>query len=451
MKKQLRKGLITSLIIVLILPMALNAEQPEKGFYIAPEIGYFHADSDFDGRNLKNMGGTPLFYGLSLGYQLNKNLAFEIAYDFIKAEVDNSAIDKDGKLHSSGACMDGQNYRFNGLFSLDFTRSIAPYLTAGIGGLDFDPQYGVDKKLAVNGGLGLKIALTEQLSLRCGVQSYYTYNDKDTDYTIGIGLAYIFAKPEKKKVDSDGDGVSDVDDKCPNTPTGIIVDMNGCPLDDDRDGVPNYLDKCPNTPAGVAVDKNGCPSDDDKDEVPNYLDKCPNTPAGIPVDKYGCPLDDDNDGVPNYLDKCPGTPLNTKVDINGCPEIEESKTGAAEQSPVVIEEKPPALLVLFDLNKSGIKKEYMANIEAFAKYLQKYPEVKATIEGHADSTGADAYNKKLSKKRADAVVKIFVNKFGIESSRLTVIAYGESNPIADNKTKEGRKTNRRAVSANIVH
>jgi len=121
--------------------------------------------------------------------------------------------------------------------------------------------------------------------------------------------------------DTDGDGVYDYLDKCPNTPQGVKVDANGCPLDTDSDGVADYLDKCPNTPIGVKVDENGCPIDTDKDGVPDYLDKCPNTPEGAQVDANGCPLDTDGDGVIDLLDKCPGTPVEARgtVDANGCP------------------------------------------------------------------------------------------------------------------------------------
>jgi OOP family OmpA-OmpF porin len=58
--------------------------------------------------------------------------------------------------------------------------------------------------------------------------------------------------------DSDGDGIPDNKDKCPNTPSGVKVDVFGCALDSDRDGVANYLDQCPNTPKGATVDARGC-------------------------------------------------------------------------------------------------------------------------------------------------------------------------------------------------
>ena len=173
--------------------------------------------------------------------------------------------------------------------------------------------------------------------------------DNDYFYTFTAGLSYYFGRDK----DSDGDGVPDYIDKCPDTPHGVKVDNFGCPLDSDGDGVPDYLDKCPDTPTGVKVDAmvvlliqmvmvfriilinvlilhhgvkvdaNGCPLDSDGDGVPDYLDKCPNTPTGVKVDASGCPLDSDGDGVPDYLDKCPNTPKGTKVDANGCPVMKE--------------------------------------------------------------------------------------------------------------------------------
>jgi OmpA family protein/outer membrane protein with beta-barrel domain/thrombospondin type 3 repeat protein len=119
--------------------------------------------------------------------------------------------------------------------------------------------------------------------------------------------------------DSDGDGVPDGIDQCPDTPHGAIVDAKGCPIDSDGDGVPDGIDQCPNTPHGATVDAKGCPSDSDGDGVPDGIDQCPNTPHGAIVDAKGCPLDSDGDGVPDGIDKCPTTPPGTKVDATGCP------------------------------------------------------------------------------------------------------------------------------------
>ena len=129
------------------------------------------------------------------------------------------------------------------------------------------------------------------------------------------------------QTDSDGDGVTDDLDLCPDTPSGEDVDSNGCSdsqLDDDNDGVNNDVDQCPDTPSGETVDTNGCSDsqlDDDNDGVNNDVDQCPDTPSGETVDTNGCSdsqLDDDNDGINNDLDQCPDTPSGENVDANGC-------------------------------------------------------------------------------------------------------------------------------------
>jgi OmpA-OmpF porin, OOP family len=77
------------------------------------------------------------------------------------------------------------------------------------------------------------------------------------DFVKNVFLAEVVT-PVAKPLDSDGDGVTDDMDRCPDTPKGVVVDDKGCPLDTDGDGVPDYLDKCPNTPKGATVDARGC-------------------------------------------------------------------------------------------------------------------------------------------------------------------------------------------------
>lgn len=158
----------------------------------------------------------------------------------------------------------------------------------------------------------------------------------------------------------------------------------------------------------------------------------PATPVA-PVPAVMPPGDDDQDGVINPLDKCPGTPRNVVVDADGCPKT---------RNEIVMRE----LKVLFDTDKSVVKPQYHGEIEAVAKLMQEFPEAAVEVQGHTDSTASDAYNMRLSQRRADAVVKILVNKFGIAASRVTSKGYGESQPVADNKTAEGRAKNRRTVA-----
>ena len=242
---------------------------------------------------------------------------------------------------------------------------------------------------------------------------------------VGGALGLVICKEE---LDSDGDGVPDTLDKCPNTPMGVEVDANGCPLDADGDGVPDYLDKCPDTPKGVKVDAKGCPADSDGDGVPDHLDKCPNTPKGCKVDKKGCPIDSDGDGVPDCQDKCLGTPPNTKVDANGCPPVGEE------------------LLIIsgikFAFDSAALDKDSEVLLERAVANLKRNPQMNVLIEGHTDSVGAEDYNMGLSLRRAKAVEDYIVTQ-GIAEERMDIKGLGESDPLESNDTPEGRAQNRR--------
>jgi OmpA-OmpF porin, OOP family len=196
-------------------------------------------------------------------------------------------------------------------------------------------------------------------------------------------------------------------------------------LDSDSDGVLDVNDKCPGTPKGVAVDARGCPLDSDGDGVPDYLDQCPNTPAGTPVDAKGCALksdlDADGDGVVDSKDRCPNTPKGAKVNAVGCWVVAN---------------------VFFDTNKADIKPEMKPGLDEALQVLSQNPQLRIEVQGHTDSDGADAYNQNLSERRAKAVADHFVQQ-GIAADRISSKGYGETQPVADNKTKEGKAQNRR--------
>ena len=262
------------------------------------------------------------------------------------------------------------------------------------------------------------------------------------------------------RVDTDGDGIPDISDKCPNTVAGISVDSIGCMLDFDKDGVADNYDKCPNTPAGVPVNMNGCPLDFDKDGVPDYLDKCPNTSLKTEVDSPGCVLDSDRDGSPDFKDKCPGTPGGHPVDSLGClPDFD--KDGVADifdKCPntlpgVRVDEKGCPINKKEDLDqlKKGIQfktgsakltKNSYSTLNDIVDLMNKIPEANLEVQGHTDNKGSEKKNLKLSETRAKAVVK-YLNKKGIDSSRLRAVGYGSEKPIADNDDAAGRAQNRR--------
>jgi len=276
--------------------------------------------------------------------------------------------------------------------------------------------------------------------------------------TIGCPGKGLLDAPCPKPMDSDGDGVVDAKDKCPTTPAGRKVNADGCELDGDGDGVVDALDKCPTTPAGRKVNADGCELDGDGDGVVDALDKCPTTPAGRKVNAEGCELDGDGDGVVDALDKCPTTPAGRKVNAEGC-ELDGDGDGvvdALDKCPTVYAQTadgcPPAaapapkILTLegvnFDNNEAILRLDAYPALDRAAASLKEWGDVKVEVAGHTDDRSTDEYNLELSQRRAEAVRAYLIGK-GISADRLTAKGYGESKPIADNDTEDGRFKNRR--------
>ena len=324
-------------------------------------------------------------------------------------------------------------------------------------------------------GLGFKVALSDNVALRADGRHYIVVDNSKFDGTqqnflATGGLEFQFGGGEETAMsvdqdhdgvlnsldrcadtppgvvvdafgcpaDADADGVYDVDDKCPGSPAGTTVDQTGCPADSDHDGVIDDLDKCPDTPAKTQVDAVGCPLpaparlDSDRDGVADEDDKCPGTPAIVPVNQVGCPRDSDSDGVFDVDDKCPGTPAGVAVDPTGCPVPAPAKTSLD-------------LAIKFDSDKSAVPPSAKPELEKAAAFIAEHPGAHIVIEGHTDDIGPAAYNQKLSLRRAGSVRQALIEKYNVPADRVVARGYGESRPVADNSTPEGRLANRRVV------
>ena len=233
--------------------------------------------------------------------------------------------------------------------------------------------------------------------------------------------------------DTDGDGIVDASDACPDV-FGLAA-LNGCP-DTDGDGIADASDACPDV-AGLAA-LNGCP-DADGDGVADKDDKCP-TVAG-PRDNGGCPYQDaDKDGVADKDDDCPT--VAGPASNRGCPEV---------TTEVLEELRVQARAVYFNSGKSTFKagdKETPARLDAIKAILQNYPNAKFSIEGHTDSDGSDKLNQKLSEDRAAAVMNALIER-GVNVDNLVSKGFGESMPVATNKTAAGKAQNRRTEIKHI--
>lgn len=320
----------------------------------------------------------------------------------------------------------------------------------------FDPQVGLgggynwldsEGNGTLNGSAGFNIWFSDNIALN--LQSTYKHafkDEADSHFQHAAGIKFIFGGK-----DTDGDGIYDKDDECPET--AGLAEFNGCP-DTDGDGIEDRKDACPNE-AGLA-EFDGCP-DTDGDGIADPKDECP-TVAGIAA-MNGCP-DADGDGIKDSEDECPNEagPKANKgcpyVDMDGdgvldkddqCPEVAGTvaNNGCPEPTAEAIKElNEYSKTVLFDTNKASIRPDSGDALKSISDIMEEYSNTIFHIEGHTDSQGSDAYNLKLSQERA-ASVREFLISTGVPANRLTSQGYGESRPIATNNTAAGRQDNRR--------
>ncbi len=122
--------------------------------------------------------------------------------------------------------------------------------------------------------------------------------------------------------------------------------------------------------------------------------------------------------------------------VEPMPQSQPEPEPAAE--PVRVE-----LDVKFDFDRDVVKQDSYGDIQNLADFMKEYGQTTTVLEGHTDSVGTDAYNQRLSERRANAVRNVLVDQYGVEGGRVNAVGYGESRPVADNATEEGRAINRR--------
>ena len=331
------------------------------------------------------------------------------------------------------------------------SKVIDPSLSVG-GGYTFfgDSSYGT-----LNPGAGLTLWFTENVGLELATKYKKSFGDREdasgtpdapSHFQHSAGLIFKFGGK-----DTDGDGIYDKDDACPEV--AGLKEFNGCP-DTDGDGIQDSADACPEV-AGLAA-LNGCP-DTDGDGIADKDDSCPEV-AGLAA-LNGCP-DADGDGVADKDDKCP-TVAGPKANA-GCPWPDTDGDGVLDKDdkcptvkgtvanqgcPEVSEEVMKTLnnygkVILFDSGKSTFQKGTYTVLQSITSILKEYPYSKFMVEGHTDSDGSNQLNQALSENRA-AAVKNYLIENGISTDRLRSTGFGETKPIATNKTAKGKAMNRR--------
>ena len=391
---------------LLLLGTQVNAGEVDDRWYIAPALSYIKADED---RNADN----------DLSFRLGIGKAISDTWDIEANLVIDSLDFKNGlsKYKQKGLGLDALYF-----FSRD--TNFAPYAVIGTGILN-TKTVGESTNVMLNAGLGFKKDLTDNgLALRADARYRTDFDDYSVssqkrfgDWVFSLGLA-IPLGDKVKPAPMTAPVAATIATPAPAAPAK--------PMDSDGDGVVDSQDRCPNSPAGAKVNAQGCELDSDGDGVVDSQDRCPNSPAGAKVNAQGCELDSDGDGVVDSQDRCPTSKMGIKVDNNGC------------AIPEVIILKG----VNFETSSDRLTSDSIGILNGVAETLLRRTEISIEVGGYTDNRGATSSNEKLSQKRAQAVAKYLASR-GIKADRLTAKGYGESNPVADNNTETGRAQNRR--------
>jgi outer membrane protein OmpA-like peptidoglycan-associated protein len=327
---------------------------------------------------------VPTVSEIKVGNYMGSGFTFVAGATFNKIKkVGDSSVDDLAYIAADGEI----KYSFRELLNDGW---FAPYIGVG-GGYTWidDIGFGTANALA---GLDFWVAENLALTFQSTYKQAFEANYGATHFQHTAGLKFKFGGK-----DTDGDGIYDYEDECPLIPG--LPEFNGCP-DTDGDGLPDNLDECPLVPGPIA--NNGCPW-----------------------------ADGDGDGVADKDDLCPD--VTGTIANSGCPEVNEAMRIALNSY---------AKTILFDVDKSTIKKQSDVVLNDIIAIMKEYPTAKFLIEGHCDGYGTVELNNKLSKARA-AAVENYLQENGIADDRLSSKGFGKSNPLYTNKTREGRAGNRR--------
>lgn len=418
MKKRLSGIVAASLIISATAAFAANREGQ---FSVSPVIGGY----TFEGG--KQHLDTNLVYGARAGYNFTKAIGVEALFDYVYTE----SYRNKGKLDM---------YRYGGdlLYHFMPDNNLVPYLAAGYSAVNFYGAH-MDRKAhgAFDYGAGLKYFLNDNFALRADVRHIIYRFDNTTfnnlEYTLGAYIPFGGVAPAPKPV---AQPVAPPPAPAPE-PAKIVAPP---PAPSANLSVsPVTIVKSDNAAATLSW-------------TSSNADKCSIQPEIGQVAPQGSraisPMADTA-----YTLTCSGAGGEATSSANigvtlpppPAPVVESAKKIEAKER---FCNKPSVVSVLFDTNKADIKQQYTADLSKLGEFLKEFPNAKGEISGHTDSVGDEKSNLKLSQRRADSVKSYIGKNFNVAPERITAMGYGESKPIASNKTKEGKAKNRR-IEANF--
>ncbi len=413
----MRKTGIVAALLLMGLSSAALAENRGETVTFAPYVGGY----TFQGS--QHLETSPV-YGFRLGYNFTENWALEGVVDYLKTEgTKNSGIGNVEMLRYGGDV----------LYNFMPKSSLVPYLAAGVGGMKLLSGGHPDQRIIGNYGGGVKWFMTENFALRGDVRGLnYQYDKKwktNVEYTLGLHIAVGAPKPAPAPV-----VVAEpvVEAAAPKAAPVVVTPPPAPAPTSNLNAEPATLEKGKTTTlTWSSANTSGCEIQPGIGPVPASGSKVV-TPAANT----------------SYTLTCNGEGGKTATSVAGV-EVTEPvvKEAAAAKASAVAAGSRLTLKVNFDTGKSIIKKQYYDELKVVGDGLNEQKNLKGVIEGHTDNVGSDKSNLALSQRRANAVRDYIVKNFKVDRNRLAAKGYGESKPIADNATAEGRAQNRRIEAA----
>ena len=431
------------------------------GGFLNNDKSQFYELSKFLDANRPNIQKVSPELGLRFAYFFLPNIGVEAEGSMVMTST--QGMDAAGTGTDQGASLYSGHVQAIFQYPVPDLR-LVPFAALGAGVWHTSSDYlGSDTDWPLHVGIGARFFVSDQVAIRAdlrylrgpSIQDPYTLNAGYGELMVGVqwspgasshGGGEEPPPPPPIDRDTDGDGIVDSLDKCPNEPEDkdLYQDDDGCPdPDNDGDGIPDAQDKCPLDAEDKDgfQDDDGCPDkDNDGDGIPDAQDKCPNEPEDKDgfQDLDGCPdPDNDGDGIPDAQDKCPNEPetINGNQDDDGCPD---------RGDPLVIM-SPDRLDLLDAITFKGttINKASLNVLGQIGATLRAHTEIwRLRLTVHVQPTRDPDKDMELSQKRAQ-VLKDWLVQYGIDAKRLEPRGFGGTKPLVPPDTRGSAQINER--------
>lgn len=446
-----------TLLLCLLLSTSSFAGERAGAFSLSPFIGGYTFDGE---QHLK----TAPVYGLRLGYDLTENWGVEGVFNYLATETTRSP-------HPSANAI---SYGLDVLYNFIPESTLVPYLALGGGGTTLGHGGGFhaggdNTDATLNVGGGLKYFLTDSVALRGDVRQLFVFDHNtmyNWIYTGGVSFLFGGKKPaappapscnlsvspssiisgEKARLSWTSENATEL-----NIQPGIgYVQPDGSmevtPATDTLytltcigEGGKATSDADVNVAEAPQCNINVTPSSITKGEEATLKWNSINASECVIQPSIGAVKTEGSMKIK------PAADTSYTLTCTGAGGQATSDTSIAVAQPKM-EELCITLNIEYDTDKAVIRPKFYGEVEKVANFMKRFPQIKGTIEGHTDNVASAKYNIKLSQRRAEGVVKMLVEQYGIDKNRLEAKGYGLTRPIADNRTKEGRQQNRRTVA-----